>query len=108
MPYAVRIWFGKSPPLDTAAAGKLAAAHPVTGVPVRVGVPPACDALALCPTSSRRPAIVSTLPFRPDGSFGVLTGSATEPSGPAYTFHLVPNSFCALRMLIVALARRCV
>ena len=53
---------------------------------------------------------MSTLPFRPEPSFGVLTGSATAWFGwpVAYRFHFVPNSFCAFLMLIVAPTRRCV
>src|SRR5215210_2487505 len=43
----------------------------------------------------------------PFGSFGVSTGSATfEPEPLLYTFHFVPNIFCALPTLTVALTRR--
>lgn len=60
-----------------------------------------------CDTVKRIPATVSTLPFRPEGSFGVLTGSATcWPPEALYRFHLVPNILCAFLMLIVALTRR--
>ena len=53
------------------------------------------------------PATVSTLPAIPFGSFGVLTGSATRALEAArYTFHLVPNSLCALPTGTVALTRR--
>jgi hypothetical protein len=79
IPYAVRIWFGNSPALDTTATGKADVAQPGAIVPVRVGVPPAYAAAladACWVTESPRPEIVSTLPFRPEPSFGVATGSA--------------------------------
>ena len=51
---------------------------------------------------------MSTLPFSPEPSFGVLTGSATAWffSPVAYRSHLGPNNFWAFLMLIVALTRR--
>jgi hypothetical protein len=43
----------------------------------------------------------------PEGSVGVSTGNATfAPEPVLYTFHLVPNIFCALPTLTVALTRR--
>ena len=82
IPYAVRISFGNSPWSDVTADGKLLVAQPGAIVPVRVGVPPLTPARdECCVTSSRTPAIVSTLPLMPDGAFGVLTGSATDSFG---------------------------
>ena len=55
--------------------------QPRFGVPVRVGVPPSTALVCALDepwlSCSRVPATVSTFPFIPEGSFGVLTGSAT-------------------------------
>src|SRR3954451_1816934 len=97
--------------------------HEAPTLPVRVGVPPKAGLAwaAWAPTAalaiteddepwvsvSRVPATVSTLPAMPLGNLGVLTGMATcEPLLVTYTDHFVPKCFCALPIVIVAVARR--
>src|SRR4051794_11803005 len=55
-----------------------------------------------------RPAIVSTLPLNPEGSFGGLTGSADRAPVALlrYTCHCVLNIFWAVPIVIVATTRR--
>jgi hypothetical protein len=43
IPYASRIWFGNRPAVEVTVVGNVVVAQPGSGVPVRVGVPPATE-----------------------------------------------------------------
>ena len=69
---------GNSPEPEASASGSVCARQVVPTLPVRVGVPPEYCEDEPVETFRRRPAIVSTLPESPFGSFGVFSGSATS------------------------------